>query len=158
MRFKSLVIWALVASVCVAQVPLTPPVTSAVGESVVTGPLDLPAVEPVPTPNTAPLTLTLATTDVSPQHVTTLEMIRTEIQNSDGLSRIQKFRALRRLKRPKVALRVVDEVTARAMDAGYVVVEMDENDDVTTQVNWEGITELIKVLMPFIIQLIGLFG
>ncbi len=96
-----------------------------------------------------------------------LKQVETAIQDSDRLTDRRKARMLRVLnRRPKVAQRVVDEVTARALDADLITFDYyqtrsdddDEEGKVRARVDWDSIIAFIERLIPLIVQLIGLFG
>lgn len=136
---------AILSPIAVGQVVLVPPVTPATPVAAST---ELTAVDRV-----------FATDDVSTHAVRTLDEVKKAISESEQLRPLQKNRLLRRLSRPWVAQRVTDEITVRAMAAGYVTVSLDEDGgDATVLVDWEGLAEFIERILPLIIQIIGLFG
>ena len=81
------------------------------------------------------------------------EAVVTAIEGSDLTDR-QKRVFVRRLKwRPRIRQAVMDEVIASAYAVELILLQEDG-----VLIDWEGIFELIKVLLPIILQLIGLFG
>ena len=91
----------------------------------------------------------------------TLSMVRQVIEESD-LRPFKKRRMLRRLKRPAVATRVTDYVTAQALDSGIINVddaEMNADGSVASfAVDWNSLLDFIERLIPIILRLIELFA
>ena len=91
-------------------------------------------------------------------HNKTLDIVKQEIKNADGYGPFAKRVLIRKLRRNTVAVNVTDKVTSMAMVAGYIQVEINTEGEVVSQIDWEGLTNFVKEILPLIIEIIKMFG
>jgi len=98
--------------------------------------------------------------DQSPVREKAMKDVRDLIRSSD-VGPLRKIGLLTKLRRPVVADAVCDRVIAKAMDAGAITYTVLENDDGTSDVEvkidqdfW---AELLKILLPLILEWLGSF-